>query len=114
MVALAILAIALTSIYRLHSQTLLMSSRARFYSQAPFLAQQKLSEIERLGIKMLAEGSGDFGEDQPSFNWAVKVEDIRSELLSKDSKYRMVRIDLTITQHDDDTYNLRTYRIYAE
>lgn len=113
MVALAILAIALTSIYRLHSQTLSMSYQARFYSQAPLLAEAKLSEMERQGIKNSADNSGDFGERFPHYSWTTRIEEVPSDLI-KESRYHLVRIEVTVSQNEDNTYNLRTYRFYAE
>jgi general secretion pathway protein I len=113
MVALAILSIALTSIYRLHGQTMDISGRARFYSQAPLLAQGKLSEIERDGIEEARGDSGDFGEIYPDYRWAVSVEEVQSELL-KDDNYHMVRLDISISLGTDADYHLRTYRFYAD
>jgi general secretion pathway protein I len=114
MVALAILSIALTSVYRLHSQTLTMSARARFYSQAPLLAQQKLSEIERQGVKNSQGGSGDFGQAYPHYTWTVQIEEMQSETLLKDRKYHLARIEVSVAQDEDETYHLRTYRFYVD
>ena len=113
MVALAILSIALTSIYRLHGQTMDLSSRARFYSQAPLLAQGKLSEIEREGIAEARDDSGDFEEAYPDYTWSVDVEDVQSELLKGDN-YHLIRLDITVSQGAEADYHLRTYRFYAE
>ena len=111
--ALAILSIALTSIYRLHGQTMDISARARFYSQAPLLAQEKLSEIEREGLADAQGESGDFGEVYPDFAWSVSVEEVQSELIKNDN-YHLVRLDITISQGAEADYRLRTYRFYAE
>ena len=46
MVAMAIMAIVLVSVYRMHSQTLTMNTANRFYTQAPMLAQSKLAQLE--------------------------------------------------------------------
>ena len=113
LVALAILSVALTSVYRLHSQTLMMSARARFYSTAPLLVQGKLAEIELQGLKEAADGSGDFGDSHPGYNWTVHVENMPSDLL-KEKEYHLIRIEVTVTRNDEDHYNLRTYRYYAE
>lgn len=110
--ALAILSIALTSIYRLHSQTMDMSARARFYDQAPLLAQAKLSEIERQEIKNASDGSGDFGESHPGYTWSVSIEEIPSDLL-KSREYHLVRLDINIAL-EKDTFQLRTYRFYVD
>lgn len=113
MVALAILSIALTSIYRLYGQTMNMSARARFYNQAPLLAQAKLSEIERQGIKNAADGSGDFGETYPGYTWSASLEEVPSDLI-KSNEYHLVRIDINIAMDSKDTFQLRTYRFYVE
>jgi len=46
MVAVSIIAIVLVSIYKLHIQTISMNITAKFYATAPFLAQEKISELE--------------------------------------------------------------------
>lgn len=117
MVALAILAITLTSIYRLHGQTMVLSARTRFYTQAPMLAQSKLAEIERQGMKNSEDGSGDFGQDVPGYSWAVRIEEVNGALIGeflKDGQQHLVRIEIAITQEGEDTYTLRTYRYYSE
>ncbi len=113
MVAMAVLAIAMTAIYRMQAQTMTMSAQARFYSLAPQLAKGKLSELERLGLKDVTDDSGDFGTDYPSYNWSVRMEDLPSDLL-KDKKYHLIRIEVTISQNEAETYQLQTYRFYAE
>jgi general secretion pathway protein I len=113
MVALAVLSIALTSIYRLQSQTMMMSASARFYSLAPQLARAKLAEIERQEFKDIASGSGDFGQDYPGYGWAVAIEDMPTDLIT-DRKYHWVAITLTISQHEENSYQLRTFRFYVD
>lgn len=66
MVAMAILAIVLVSVYRMHSQTLTMSAANRFYTQAPMLAQSKLAQLESASSEISAGDSGDFGSQVPS------------------------------------------------
>ena len=53
MVSVAIMSIVLVSVYRLHSQSLTMNTEARFYTQAPMLAQSKLAEQRIQLIKAL-------------------------------------------------------------
>jgi general secretion pathway protein I len=113
LVALAVLTIALTSIFRLQSQTMMMSSKARFYNLAPALAQSTLSEMENKGIKESSDGNGDFGQDYPGYSWSVRLEELPSELL-QNKPYHLVRIEITVSRDDEDTYNLRTYRLFAE
>ncbi len=113
LVAMAVLAITLTSIYGLHAQTLMMSTQARFYQQAPLLALAKLSELERQGISEATGGSGDFGQDYPNFTWSLSIEEVPTDLLEQ-KKQHLVRIDLTIMQDETESYQLRTYRFYVE
>ena len=96
MAALAMLAIVMTAVYRLHSQTVVMHQRARFYVIAPFLAQQKLSELETAKLSDLKEEKGDFGADFKGYAWQVKAEDIESEELGETAK-RLKRIQIDVT-----------------
>jgi general secretion pathway protein I len=113
LVAISILVIAMTSVYRLQGDTFRMSASARFYSLAPMLAKSKLSEMEIQGFKNAAAGTGDFGQAYPGYTWNVNMEEMQSELL-KDRKYHLTRIDLTISQDEDLSYALRTYRFYVD
>jgi len=113
MVALAVLSIALTSIYRLQGQTMMMSASARFYNLAPQLAQAKLSEIDRRQFKDITDGSGDFGTDYPGYRWTVAVEDLPTDLITN-NKYHWVGITLTVSQYEENSYQMRTYRFYVD
>jgi general secretion pathway protein I len=113
MVALAILSIALTAIYRLQGQTMMMSAKSRFYSLAPMLAQTKLAEVEHQPHRELSEASGDFGEAYPGYNWALHFEDITTELLTE-KYYHLTRIDIDIAQNEENRYHLRTYRFFVD
>ncbi|MGD8847079.1 MAG: prepilin-type N-terminal cleavage/methylation domain-containing protein [Desulfobacteraceae bacterium] len=114
MVALAVLAIALTSIYKLQGQTMLMSAEARFLLVAPQLAQAKLADIETQQFKDLGDGSGDFGQDHPNYQWSISIEDIPTELITEDA-YHLVHINIDITQkNNENSYQLRTYRFLTD
>lgn len=113
LVAMAVLTIALTSIYKLHGQTMVMSGKARFLTMAPQLAQSKLAEIEGQPFQDIGDGSGDFGKDHPNYQWKLSMEDIPTELITED-KYHLVRININITQSDDNSFQLQTYRFYTD
>lgn len=113
MVAMAILAIALTGVYRLQSQTMVMSAKARFYSVAPLLAQAKLSEIERTDLSNIGSDSGNFGAQYPGYSWSLEATPAPMDVLENIS-YNMLRIDLTIALNDEASYALRTYRFHKE
>jgi general secretion pathway protein I len=113
MIAMAILAIALTGVYRLQNQTMVMSGKARFYSVAPLLAQAKLSETERTDLSDIGNNSGEFGTQYPGYSWSLDAAPVPLDLLENIS-YKMLRIDLTITLSDEASYVLRTYRFDKE
>ena len=110
MVALAVMSIVLVSVYRMHSQTLAMNTSARFYTQAPMLAQSKLAELEASISGAFPQNSGDFGEEFQGYSWNVTVADVSSEMLGSVAE-DLKQIDVTVTLNENQfVYNLRTYR----
>jgi len=110
MVALAIIAIVLVSVYRLQSQTILMNIRSRFDTLAPMLAQQKLGEIEA-DLKNAVSDTGDFSDDFPGYSWETVVSEITSEILgqvAEDMRQIKVRV---FFQDELTSYELRVYRV---
>lgn len=117
MVAVSIIAIVLLAVYRLHSQTLMMTIGARFYTLAPLLAQNKLVDLELSSAQELAQGTGNFGKDFPAYTWEVTIEDTSSDQLKTGAEQlrgtveRLKRIDIRVSFNQDEmVYNLRTYR----
>ena len=114
MVALAIMSIVLVSVYRMHSQSLTLNTAARFYTQAPLLAQKKMAELTGAASGIFPEVSGDFGEGFPGYSWQVSMPEAPSEILGEAGD-DLKRIDLTVSLNDNQfTYNLRTYRFQRE
>jgi len=114
MVALAVMSIVLVSVYRMHSQSLTMNTAARFYTQAPMLAQSKMAEIEVLFSSGFPEDSGDFGEQFPGYGWKASISDVTSEILGEVGD-DLKRIDITVSLNEDQfLYNLRAYRFHRE
>ena len=110
MVAVAVMSIVLVSVYRMHSQSLTMNTAARFYTQAPLLAQNKMAAIETLSTGGFSEDSGDFGEQFPGYSWKVSEKDVASEVLGTVAE-DLKQIDVTVSYNDDQfSYSLRTYR----
>jgi len=110
MVALSVMAIVLVSVYRMHSQSLTMNTAARFYTQAPILAQGKMAELEALSSGAFPENSGDFGEQFPGYSWKTSVADITSEILGEVAE-DLKRVDITVSLNENQfVYGLRTYR----
>jgi general secretion pathway protein I len=115
MVAMAIIAIALTAVFGSQSQSLTLASEAKFSTTAAFLAQSKMAEIEAQKPEDLTSDSGDFGEDFPGYLWELSLKDAtfdEPEGVSDDLK----QIDLTVRWEDNDqyAYRLRLYRFVPE
>ena len=112
MVAVAIIAIVLLAVYRLQSQSLVMNLSSRFYTTAPLLAQQKLSELELNDSPDLVQPV--CGEYFPVYRGAVAADTIDSELLGESTE-RLRRIDLTVSFNQGELeYSFRTYRFYPQ
>ena len=109
--AVAIMSIVLVSIYKLHSQSIAMNNEARFYTQAPMLAQGKLAELESSTEDEIAADSGEFGENFPGYSWSVAVDSVDTEALGEISE-DLQRIDVTVSYKDGEfDYRFRTYRL---
>jgi general secretion pathway protein I len=114
MVAMAIMAIVLVSVYRMHSQTLTMNTANRFYTQAPMLAQGKLAQMETRTSGISAGDSGDFGEKFPGYSWNVSVDEVAIEALGEVAN-DFKQIDLTVSLNNNEyVYNVRTYRLMQD
>ena len=114
MVAMAIMAIVLVSVYRMHSQTLTMNTAARFYTQAPMLAQSKLAQLEVASVGTIVGDSGDFGDKFPGYSWRISTDEVSSEALDEIGA-DLKRIDMTVSFNSDEyVYNVRTYRFMRE
>jgi Tfp pilus assembly protein PilV len=111
LVALGIMAIVLTSVYRLHSQTIAMAIESRFYTQAPLLARNALTRLEQNKERGLVSDEGDFGREFPGYTWKVEVADTLSKSLGPELSKDIKRVDVTVTLNESEyTYRFRTYR----
>lgn len=114
MVAITLIAIIMTAVYRLHGQTIAMNNAARFYTTAPLLAQMKFAEVGVTIESDSLDGSGDFGDRFPGYAWTMAAEDVESEVLSEEVYEKLKRIDVAVSFNEDEyVYHFRTYR-YVE
>ena len=98
----------------MQAQTISMNYDARFYTTAPFLAQLKLTELEKETIKELADDSGDFGDEYPGYSWTLEIHEVESETLGDVSR-NLKKIDITIFLNNDQlSYDVRTYRFIED
>lgn len=115
MVAMGIMAIVLISVYRLQSQTIVMSAESRFYTQASLLARSALVRLEQSTEREMISGEGDFGREFPGYQWKITVEDAPSEALGPELSREIKRIDVRVTLNEGEySYEFRTYRFKRE
>jgi len=115
MMAVSIIAIALTAVLGSQSQSVSLAGEARFKTTAPLLAQTKMAEMEAMNAADLASDSGDFGDDFPGYTWAVTVGDVMFGGSTAASDY-LRQIDVTVSwgQGEMYQYNLRLYRFFKK
>jgi len=114
LIAMSIMAIVMVSVYRLHSQTLSMTTANRFYTQAPLLAQSKMAQLEATASQVVSGESGDFGDNFPGYGWSISTEDVSSEILGEAAD-ALKRIDVTVTLNENEyEYTVRLYRMLSE
>ena len=111
MIAVAIIAIALTTLLGSQSQSVFFANSAKFETMAALLAQSKMSEITIQAADSLSSDSGDFGEDYPGYAWEATVSDVSIEGLGAISDY-LKQIDLAVTWGAM-SFNLRLYHYVA-
>lgn len=102
MIALAILAIALSSLFGSQSQSLSLAIEGKFNTAAALLAREKLAEYSA-GVVEPVSGEGDFGDVFPDFSWRAEVRDAGLELLAENQAEQdpLLRLDLVITWQDE-------------
>jgi general secretion pathway protein I len=110
MVAVAIMAIALSAVYKLYSQAFNMNQSARFYTTATLLAETKLAELAIQSPRDLGSDAGAFEDEFSDYSWQVTVTEVEAEEITL-SQQSLRQIDIVIT-HDQqgESFSLRTYR----
>ena len=109
MVAMAIMAIVLVSVYRMQAQTLAMNTATRFYTQAPLLAAGKLAQLEAAATEMSDGQTGDFGDAFAGYRYSISIRDAGVEALGEAGQ-DLKRLDIIISYNNDEySYSLRTY-----
>jgi general secretion pathway protein I len=110
LIAISIIAIALLSVNRLQSQTLVMAQATQFYTLAPILAQSKMADFEEKSGSELADDSGDFGEDYPGYRWQATIEGVKSKPLDQITD-DLKQINIRVSYQDNEfEFSIRRYR----
>ena len=112
MIAVALIAIALTTLLVSQSQSVSFANSAKFETMAALLAQSKMSEIAMHGADTQSGDSGDFGDDYPGYAWQATVSDFSIQGAESVSDY-LKQIDLTVTWGVF-SYNLQLYHYVDE
>ncbi|HDR15466.1 MAG TPA: prepilin-type N-terminal cleavage/methylation domain-containing protein [Desulfobacteraceae bacterium] len=74
MVALSMVAVALTAVLGSQSQGVSLAAEARFSTTASLLANSILARYETMDPRDLIDGSGDFGDEFPGYVWQASLE----------------------------------------
>ncbi len=111
MVAVALIAVALTTLLVSQSQSVSLANDAKFETMAVLLAQGKINELLTVEAAGLSGDSGDFGEEYPGYAWEAVVSDFVIEGEEGFSKY-LKQVDLTVTWGVY-TYSLRHFHYTA-
>ncbi len=110
MIAMAILAITLVTVYQSQSQSISMASSSRFLTTASLLAQGRMAEADAAEPLALVSADGNFGDDYPGYTWRLEVSAVEELPLLK-------RIVLTVTQGrmtTRNTYRLTLYKVVTQ
>lgn len=117
LVAMAVLAIALATLFRLQSSTIALSEAARFKAEAPVLAQQQMAALAAAGWDPSKLPQG-FEGAYASWTWDCEVTESDGELADflgdgagKDFKQIRLRI---ISPGREREYSLGTWRYSRE
>lgn len=110
-VALAVLAVVLVSVFRMQAANLDAVRHLDFNSRAAMLAQAKIADLDARGFEEDFALEGDFGEDAPGYGWQVTMSERDDELLGETAR-RLKIIDIRIDlNHDERVFYLRTQRL---
>ncbi len=113
MVAMCIIGIVVTAVFRMQSQTIMMNNRSRFYTTAPLLAQGKMAEVDT-SSEEVTDSSGDFGEDFSGYTWNISLEKVESEELDE-LVSDLKKVDVTVLYNEGEFgYGIRAYRFLPE
>lgn len=107
MIAMAVLAIALVSVYQSQSQSVSLASDTRFLTTAPLLAQGRMAEIDAKDVLGTIATDGDFGDAFPDYRWQMEIGPVEEIPLLR-------RITLTVTNSrmaKRNAYRLTLYKV---
>ncbi len=114
LISLAIMAIVLVAVFKLHAQSISMSAAARFHTTAALLSQTKLTEITTTPLAELMSNSGDFAQPFAGYRWQSVIEDVAANDLGPvggQLKEINIAIVFGANQH---RYHLTTHHFFQD
>ncbi|WP_163338231.1 prepilin-type N-terminal cleavage/methylation domain-containing protein [Desulfopila sp. IMCC35008] len=100
LIAISIIAIALTSLFSSQSSSLSLAIDAKFNTTAALLAREIVAEYES-GIRSYMADEGDFGEEFAGYSWKTEVEEASFEQLELDGgEHPLYKVDLTVSWNE--------------
>ncbi|MDY6880454.1 MAG: type II secretion system protein [Thermodesulfobacteriota bacterium] len=115
MVAVAIIAIALSAVFGSQSQSVSLANEVKFNTTAPLLAQTWIAEMELEKAEDLASDSGDFGEDYPYYTWESTVRDVHFDSPENVSDHlRQIDLEVSFNKAKALEYRVRLFRFVAK
>ncbi|WP_175530234.1 type IV pilus modification PilV family protein [Desulfobacula phenolica] len=120
MVAVSIIAIAFTSVIKLHTQTVAMNIASNFYAKAPLLAQRIIAEWETgMATDTTPLAVSDYLKDFPGFAFDINHEALAFEDLYSgnpdDNDRLLVEIVCTILyNHGEYHYTAKSLRFISQ
>ena len=128
MIAVAILAIAFTSIVKFHTQTLNMNIASNFYIKAPLLAKELISEWEIGSFKPDSDiDLNGYIKDFPGFSFEMNNSEIETDFLdtgsaddnahenSDENRGKLFEIICTILYNGGEySYTMKTLRFITQ
>ena len=99
LIAVAILAIGLVSVFISQSGSLSLATEAQFNTIAPKLAQSKLSELRGEGGNFLLGDSGEFSDEYSGYRWELEIEEASFDFLEvlEQLEAKLVKVQLSVT-----------------
>ncbi len=103
MIAMAILATVLVTVFHSQSQSIAMANESRAMTTLALLAQSRMAEVEGQQNLSTGQTSGKFGDDFPDYSWTVGI----TQPPGPGSSY-LRKIEVTVIH---DYYPKRPYKV---
>ena len=103
MIAMAILAIVLVTVFHSQSQSIAMANESRAMTTLALLAQSRMAEVEGQQNLSTGQTSGKFGDDYPDYSWTASI----SQPQGPGSSF-LRKIEITVVH---DFYPKRPYKV---